>query len=30
MTFFQIAFGAVLFFVVALCLFVSLYRGNDE
>ncbi len=30
MTFYQIVFGAVLFFVVALSLYISLYRGNDD
>ena len=30
MTFYQIVFGAVLLFVVALSLYISLYRGNDE
>ncbi len=30
MTFFQIVFAAVLLFVVALSLYISLYRGNDD
>jgi len=30
MTFYEILIGSILFFIVALSLYISLYRGNDE